>query len=286
MQDELSRTGDGRSQLRLHRRVPQPPESLWSALTSTSLMARWFPCEVEAEAGELRPGAHLTFRFPGHGIVMTGRVTALHPPRLCAFTWGEEVLRWELAPDVDSEGLGTVLTFLNIFDDHFGAASFAAGWSACIERLSAVAAGEDPGPPPGPGEMAAAHERYVRDFDLTEGVAGILQDGGWEVRFERQLVRPADVAWASVEASPDVDGALFPLGECLAREPFALLEHVWLEGGRPVGRIRWQLTTGTGQGARLVLTVTGDRENVSRRPDAMAAGRNRLEYLAERLLAG
>ncbi|MGW8379597.1 SRPBCC domain-containing protein [Streptomyces sp. ODS28] len=287
LQDALDRTPEGRSRLRLHRRVPQPPDQVWPALTEPAAMSRWYPCEVAAEdGGPLRTGAGLVYRFAGTDIRMTGRVRELTAPRRAALEWGAELLDWELCPDGDSDGWGSVLTLTHTFDDHFGAASFAAGWSACMERLSAVAAGEDPGPLPGPGELEQVHERYVRDFDLTEGAAGTGPDGGWEVRFERQLVRPADVAWASFEAAPDVDGALFPLGDRLAHEPFGLLEYAWLAGGRPVGRVRWQLGAGTGQGARLVLTVTGSAEHADRRADAMTAGRTRIEYLAERLLDG
>ena len=64
------------------------------------------------------PGRAVAFGFGGRGAV-----TDLEPPRLFAFTWGDEHPRWELHPD----GTGTRLVRVHTFDDRAGAASFAAG---------------------------------------------------------------------------------------------------------------------------------------------------------------
>ena len=54
------------------------------------------------------------------------------PPSVLEFRWGDnETLRFELHPD----GQGSVLTFLNTFDDLGKAARDAAGWHTCLDVL-------------------------------------------------------------------------------------------------------------------------------------------------------
>src|SRR3954447_5730696 len=95
--------------LHFERRYPHPVEKVWRAISEPTELAHWFPCEVEVE-GELRAGARLHFVFPREsgGMEIDGEVTALEPPRLLAFTWGPDELRFALEPD--GEG-ATVLRF-------------------------------------------------------------------------------------------------------------------------------------------------------------------------------
>ncbi|GGO22180.1 hypothetical protein GCM10010116_44680 [Microbispora rosea subsp. aerata] len=109
--------------------------------------------------------------------------------------------------------------------------------------------------------------------------------GGWRVRFERQLTRPIGEVWALAGASEATPGAPVPdgLGEGVVtavREPAAGLA-AYVESGGQGGHVRWELSEGTGHGARLVVTETG-------LPDpgtALKAWRDRIETLARRLLA-
>ncbi|GAB2800295.1 SRPBCC family protein [Streptomyces daliensis] len=278
--DEL-RTGGARPAIRLERRLAHPPEKVWRALTEPEQLVHWFPAAVEAEPFV---GGGVAFAFPGEEPATGGEVTEFDPPRVFAFTWEGDHLRWEVAPDgtggSEGEG-GSVLTLVHSFDDRYGAASFATGWSACVAGLAALLSGE-PVPEGDPDDMAATHERYVREFALSEGVSSVLPGGGWQVRFERQLVRPAEVAWERLD--PEVDAELFPLGGETAADPPVLLEREWLAGGGPGGRVRWEFTEGTGHGARLVLTLTGPPGDDERQRGALAAGRARVERFAGLLL--
>ncbi|GAA1856133.1 SRPBCC family protein [Pseudonocardia ailaonensis] len=196
-------TDGGRTVLRMERPLPHPPEKVWRALTEPAHLAAWFPSTVEID---LRDGGEILF----DGGDTRGRVTALEPPHVLAFTWGDDDhLRWEVRPD----GPGTVLVLHHAFTDHHGAASFATGWSACVGALA-----ESLGSTARPVDMVARHEEYVREFDLDAPVL----DGG-RVRIERQLTAPAD--------------RVRPL---LA----------------PVAGVTWELTEGTGHGARLIATAT------------------------------
>ena len=279
--DATLRTMDGRAVLRLERRLAHPPARVWRALTEPAELSRWFPATVSLE---LFVGAEVRFDFgdaaPG------GRITVLDPPRVFEFTWGDDLLRWELRP----EGGGCVLVFTHTFDDRAGAASFASGWRGCLDALELVLDGR-------PVELtrppADLHDAYVDAFDLDAGVWEA--DGeGWRVRFERQLTRPASEVWDGLAASPprvgDPPPTLFttaaaPPGAVSARQRPGLLEYAWRHDGRVAGRVRWELSDerGTGHGARLILTQTGPHDLEGVRDTALVAWREHLRDLARRL---
>jgi uncharacterized protein YndB with AHSA1/START domain len=147
---EAALTGDAaRPAVRLERRLPDPPDVVWQALTEREQLRAWFPSDV---IGEWRVGAPLRFPFPPEVIDMTltGEVLEVDAPRRLAFTWGEETLRFELSPDGD--GTRLVLT------DELPAAHAArnaAGWDTCLDRLTGQ--GDD-------GAWQPRFERYAAAF--------------------------------------------------------------------------------------------------------------------------
>lgn len=85
----------------------------------------------------------------------------------------------------------SVLVLTHTFDDRAGAASFAAGWDACIAALDGT----------GPVDHRTRHERYVEQLGLlAPAVTGTAER--WEVRVERQLVHPAEVVRAVLDGLP------------------------------------------------------------------------------------
>ncbi|WP_381793218.1 SRPBCC family protein [Streptomyces niveus] len=273
----------GRTALRMERGLAHPPQRVWDAITRPAHLAKWFPSEVSVD---LRPGGEIGFHFPGEpgpGPAMTGLVTDVDEPRLFAFTWGEDHLRWEIAPDGD----GSRLSLVHTFGDRFGAASFASGWQVCVTALGQLLAGR-----PVDVEQdtrGTLHEAYVARFDeLTRGRVEETENGGRRVRFERQLVRPAEVVWAQLTGGVEpLTGSPVPSGFTADRIPAGpvtdvrapeVLAYAW----HPEGEVRWELRAGTGHGPRLVLTQTGPHDF-----DAEAAGvawRARVEDLAAGLL--
>ncbi len=122
-------TVDGRPALRLERRLDHSVERVWRAVTAPAELARWFVAEApwtpapgeEFEAGDER-----------------GRITALEPPRLIAWTWGVEQYRFELTAD----GEGCLLVFTHVFNPELGPDwQHAAGWETYFSRLDAHLAG-------------------------------------------------------------------------------------------------------------------------------------------------
>jgi uncharacterized protein YndB with AHSA1/START domain len=135
MTDATLLTDRGRPAIRLERQLPDPPDILWRALTERDQLRSWFPSDVVVEGGRWKIGASITFPFPPEVIDMTltGQVLEVDEPNLLVFTWGEETLRFELSAEDD----GTRLVLIDELPPA-NAASNAAGWDECLDRLAGL----------------------------------------------------------------------------------------------------------------------------------------------------
>ncbi|MEU8249714.1 SRPBCC family protein [Nonomuraea sp. NPDC048916] len=257
MNEQLTTAPDGRTTLHMERRLPHPPAKVWRALTEPAHLAQWFPAEMRIDGDQI-----------SYGFGPDGKVTELDPPRLLAHTWGEDELRWEVRPDGD----GSVLTLAHTFGDRFGGASFAAGWHTCVQALARLLDGL---PATAPADMGLLHEHYIAILGLTSGTTQ-----GDTTRVERQLTRPADQVWQALDGDHATPGTpppapftipTVPPGPVHRAEPGKLLEYATADG-----MVRWELAEGTGHGARLILTHTGETA-------ALPAWRAHIENLATTL---
>jgi uncharacterized protein YndB with AHSA1/START domain len=132
-------TDGPRPSVRLERHLSDSPSVVWQAITERQQLQSWFPCDVVVAGGRWEVGAAITFPFPPEVIDMTltGEVLIVDQPNVLAFTWGEEVLRFELTAD----GGGTRLVLIDELAPE-AAARNAAGWEVCLDNL----AGLDRGP--------------------------------------------------------------------------------------------------------------------------------------------
>ncbi|MDF5756542.1 SRPBCC family protein [Spongiactinospora sp. TRM90649] len=285
---ETLRTIDGRSVLRMERHLAHPPRKVWRALVEPGRLGRWFPFQVELDA---RVGGKMT--FTDGEWTSTGVITELDPPKVIAYDWEGEHLRWELVP----ERGGSLLVLTHTFDDHYGAASFAAGWDSCVHGLAELLDGREIGPA---GRRIAEHEALVAALGLRDGTVEEDREedggevGGWTVRFERQLTLPAREVWrmllpasgtpapgAGVPEAFTAEGV--PAAEVTRAEPETELEYTWRDGGRDAGKVRFTLGRGTGHGARLVITQTGPSGLPGARDLALTAWRGHVDALAARV---
>jgi uncharacterized protein YndB with AHSA1/START domain len=147
-------TVDDQPTLSFERRLPHPVDRVWQAITEPGELQQWFPSRVEAD---LRVGGKMKFIFEEHTVPeMPGEVTELDPPRVFAFAWGEDHMRFELEPvDGDRECALRLTVQLAARDK---AARDAAGWHVCLDRLARVLDGED-GPP---SDWRSLYEEYER----------------------------------------------------------------------------------------------------------------------------
>jgi uncharacterized protein YndB with AHSA1/START domain len=170
---------DGTYVLRFVRQLAHTPEKVWRALTEPGQLRQWFPVDIE---GERRVGAKLRFVFredapraedmpellEHDARDLEGEFTAFDPPRLLAYTWGDEFLRWELEPTAD----GCRLAFSHTFDERSGiphpagplkkGARDASGWDVCLATLEGILEGGEGAPGE---EWEPLYERYVEKFD-------------------------------------------------------------------------------------------------------------------------
>jgi uncharacterized protein YndB with AHSA1/START domain len=131
-------TGSARRPVvRLERHLADPPEVVWRALTEREQLQSWFPCDVIVDGGRWEAGAAMTFPFSPE-VTLTGEVLEVDEPRRLAFTWGEEILRFELAAD---DG-GTLLVLTDELPPD-AAARNAAGWDGCLDQLAGIKVTED-----------------------------------------------------------------------------------------------------------------------------------------------
>lgn len=252
---------DGRYRVVVERHFPHPIEKVWRAVTEPAHLSQWFPAPMELE---LHPGGAM--RFPGfEGDQAGGVVEVVQEPTLLVFTWGGDHFTFTLAADAG----GTSFTLVHVFDDRAGAASFATGWEVCLAGLAAVVAeAELPTAEPG----FARHEELVGRFGLDR--PEVTEDpGGWTLRYERQLVCPAQVDWDAwfgtdqvtrqQRLAPAVGEPMTPgqapevvLGQgAEVDEPHRLA--LALAPDVPGDHLVLELGEGTGHGARVMLPVTG-----------------------------
>jgi uncharacterized protein YndB with AHSA1/START domain len=160
----LERQG-GVSVLRYERRLAQPRERIWRALTDDADLAGWFPTTIE---GERQKGAALRFTFRhGEGEPFDGDMLAFVPPSLLELRWADDILRFELEPD----GAGTILRLRVTFTEHGKAARDAAGWHVCLERLAALSDAMEPAWAPS-ARWQVVHRAYVERLGPEASVIG------------------------------------------------------------------------------------------------------------------
>jgi uncharacterized protein YndB with AHSA1/START domain len=132
----LQRTGE-RPVLRFERHLPRSVDDVWHAVTDPDAMRSWFPTRIVID--EWRVGAPLTHEFEGGNMdPLPGTVLEWEPKHRVAFTWGTDVITFELRAEAD--GTNFVLT------EELGAsiaARNAAGWDICLQRLETGTALDD-----------------------------------------------------------------------------------------------------------------------------------------------
>jgi len=137
-------------------------------VTDPNQLAHWFPTTVDVD---VRVGAAMSLDFPNGGPdEMKGEVTELEPPRLFAFLWGDELLRFELEPA--DGGRACRLRLTHFLPRSNEAARTAAGWHVCFDRLDQLVttgAAEAPSSEP-TEEWLELYERYI-EAGMPSGAA-------------------------------------------------------------------------------------------------------------------
>ena len=139
-QVECRREGD-RWTLLFTRRLRHPPAKVWGALTNAAQLCEWAPFQPDRDLGE--PGPATLSMTDGHQVEQfppTVRV-AIANQRL-EYTWGDDVLRW----DLEADGDGTRLTLSHTTESPDWVPRTAAGWHICLIVAERLLDGEPIGP--------------------------------------------------------------------------------------------------------------------------------------------
>ena len=233
-------TIDHRPALRFERRYAASVDRVWRAVTDPAEMSAWFPSAV---VGERVVGAALVFDDDAHraaaaaageghrddaGAHFTGRVLVWDPPTVFSFTWGGEVLRFEL----HAEGEGTRLVFTQMLSHRSAAARNGAGWHECLRSLDA-ALGEPSPEEGGDGDGWAGYRAFVDAMGPEPGTVGSDGSRTWEMGHHVPPERVRDAV----------------------SDPEEL--EAWGGAQRADDRVHWDIRTADGGGSLVRVTVEG-----------------------------
>lgn len=123
------------------RDLRHPVEKVWSALTDPAQLAEWAPFTADRDLAAVGE-AKLAMIDGDDTVDLAGVVTEVDPPALLVYSWGADVLRWELEPTA----AGTRLTLRHTAVDRDMLPKMAAGWHLCLVVADRLLAG-DPIPP-------------------------------------------------------------------------------------------------------------------------------------------
>jgi uncharacterized protein YndB with AHSA1/START domain len=123
------------------RDLKHSPERVWAALTEPAQLSEWAPYTSSRELDS--PGdATLTMIDGDVAEDLSAKVTQAERPTLLEYTWGTDLLRWELVPTAK----GTRLTLLHTIKDRDWVPKIAAGWHLCLDVAERLLDGQPIGP--------------------------------------------------------------------------------------------------------------------------------------------
>jgi len=123
------------------RDLRHPPEKVWAALTDPKQVRQWAPYDTDTDLDSVGD-ATLTMIDGDTRVDLPTSVSRAEPPTLLEYTWGSDLLRWELAA-IDA---GTRLTLRHTIEDRESAAKVAAGWHICLVVAEHLLDGQPIGP--------------------------------------------------------------------------------------------------------------------------------------------
>ena len=147
------------------RTLRHPPERVWAALTDPDQLAEWAPYKASGDLGA--PGdVTLTMIDGDIAEDLAATVRRADPPTLLEYSWGDDLLRWELAAVAG----GTRLTLHHTVAERDMLPNVAAGWHICLVVAERLLDGEPVGPIRGREAMdygwQELHDRYAAELGV------------------------------------------------------------------------------------------------------------------------
>jgi uncharacterized protein YndB with AHSA1/START domain len=152
------------------RELKHSPVKVWDALTDPAQLREWAPFDADRNLGA--PGsAKLTMVGGPTADAMDCTVKRADPPALLEYTWGDDLLRWEL----QQTAMGTRLTLHHTVDDRTWLPKVAAGWHICLDVAERALAGHPVGRIVAGDAKQVGWERLNAEYAQKFGV----ENTGW-----------------------------------------------------------------------------------------------------------
>ncbi|GIO05017.1 hypothetical protein J31TS6_10450 [Brevibacillus reuszeri] len=127
---DIQKTDEGFT-ARFERQLKHSVESVWAYLTENEKLATWFS---ELSVDDLREGGSIKFDMQD-GTFEEMKITALQTYSVLEYTWGEDLVRFELYPE--AEGCLLVLKeYITKLTSH--TPRDLAGWHVCLDVIAAL----------------------------------------------------------------------------------------------------------------------------------------------------
>lgn len=167
-----SRTGD-RFTLEVTRVFGHPPARLWRLLTDPGELREWAPFDSTFDLGETGT-ATLSLARGARAVDLPSHIRIAEAPRLLEYTWGSDVLVWELEPMMSE----TLLTLRHTMDDPRSLARAAAGWQICLDVAGRHLEGRPIGRIVGAEAKQFDWERLHAEYASRFAALAASRDGG------------------------------------------------------------------------------------------------------------
>ena len=161
----------GRYTLELTRAFDHPPSRLWRLLTDPAEIREWAPFDTTFDLGETGTTT-LSMAGGARAIDLPSHIRIAEAPRLLEYTWGSDVLVWDLEPMMS----GTVLTLRHTMNDPRALARAAAGWQICLDVAQRHLDGRPIGRIVGAEAKEFDWERLRGEYASLFGGLGLVRD--------------------------------------------------------------------------------------------------------------
>ena len=168
--DTHVRKDGSRSTLVFVRQLRHAPSEVWVALTDPTSLREWAPFDADRDLGSTG-AATLTLVGGTTPHVFESQVRHADPPRVLEYTWGDDVLRWELEA-IES---GTRLTLHHTLDERTWLPKAAAGWHICLDVAEYALDGDPIGRIAGEDGKRFGWERLNAEYAERLGI----ENTGW-----------------------------------------------------------------------------------------------------------
>jgi uncharacterized protein YndB with AHSA1/START domain len=121
--------------VRYERHLKHSVEEVWSYLTDNDKLPQWFS---ELRVDELREGGVIKFDM-GDGSFEEMKILDLKMNSVLEYTWGQDIVRFELSQEQDGCSL-VLLEKIHTITDH--TPRDLAGWHVCLDVIAALLDGK------------------------------------------------------------------------------------------------------------------------------------------------